>query len=72
MTADNKRVMLSGFALAGNVSGIALAVKRKSGFWGGVGWFLLGGMAGAAVGFLITSVIPGENKVLEDDSKQTV
>ena len=69
MTADNKKVMLSGFALAGNVSGIILAVKRKSGFWGGVGWFLLGGMAGAAVGFLVTSIIPGENKALQDDSE---
>ena len=42
-------------SLLGSVAGIIVAVKRKSGFWGGVGWFIVGGMAGTAIGWLATS-----------------
>jgi hypothetical protein len=52
----------SGLSLAGNVAGILLAVKRKSGFWGGVGWFLVGGLAGAAIGYVAGTVLDGKPK----------
>ena len=37
MKMDNKAVLVSGLSLLGAVAGIIIAVKRKSGFWGGVG-----------------------------------
>lgn len=57
-----KNTMMYGFGLAGNVAGILLAVHRKSGFWGGVGWFLIGGLAGSATGFVIGSILDGKPK----------
>ncbi len=57
MTKENKTVMVQGVAILGNVTGIIVAVKRKSGFWGGVGWFLLGGLAGAGIGFVMAAAI---------------
>lgn len=57
-----KNTMMYGFGLAGNVAGILLAVHRKSGFWGGLGWFLVGGLAGSATGFVIGSVLDGKPK----------
>lgn len=51
-------MLLYGMAGLGNVAGIIVAVKRKSGFWGGAGWFLLGGLAGAALGYVAASMIP--------------
>jgi len=51
-----------GLGLAGNVAGIMIAVKRKSGFWGGVGWFLVVGLAGSAAGYVVGSIIDGKPK----------
>lgn len=45
----------AGLSLLGSVAGIIVAVKRKSGFWGGLGWFIVGGMAGGAAGWIATS-----------------
>lgn len=64
MTKSNKKMMIVGLGGLGNVAGIVIAVKRKSGFWGGVGWFLVAGMAGSMVGYVATSIIP--------DSPETV
>jgi hypothetical protein len=44
-----------GIGLCGSVAGILVAVHRKSGFWGGVGWWIVGGMAGGALGWIVTS-----------------
>lgn len=44
-----------GLSTLGGVGGIILAVHRKSGFWGGVGWFIVGSMAGGAIGWLVTA-----------------
>ena len=44
-----------GLGSLGAVAGILVAVKRKSGFWGGAGWWILGGMAGSAIGWVVTS-----------------
>lgn len=44
-----------GLSTLGSVAGIVLAVHRKSGFWGGVGWFIVGSMAGGALGWLVTA-----------------
>lgn len=57
MTKERKALMTYGLAGLGNVAGLIIAVKRKSGFWGGLGWFLLGGMAGGALGYVATSLI---------------
>ncbi len=51
-----------GLGTVGCVAGIMLAIKRKSGFWGGVGWFIVGSMAGSGVGYVIGSVIDGKPK----------
>ena len=57
-----KTTLSYGGAMAGNVAGVLLAIKRKSGFWGGVGWFFLLGMAGAAAGYVVGSVLDGKPK----------
>jgi len=44
-----------GLAAVAAVSGILLAIHRKSGFWGGVGWWIVGGMAGSAIGWVATA-----------------
>lgn len=62
MTVEKKRVLATGLAAVGNVTGIIVAVKRKSGFWGGVGWFIVGGLAGAAIGYIAAAVIPGPDQ----------
>lgn len=61
MKMDNKAVLVSGLSLLGAVAGIIIAVKRKSGFWGGVGWFIVGSMGGTAVGYIAAAVIPDSN-----------
>lgn len=48
-------MLATGLAGAGVVAGIVVAVVRKSGFWGGVGWALLCSFAGGAVGAVINS-----------------
>lgn len=58
-----KTMLRSALASAGGVAGIVIAVKRKSGFWGGVGWFILGGMAGGAAGLLVGTIADGKPKV---------
>lgn len=65
MTVEKKSVLVFGTATAGHVAGIIVAVKRKSGFWGGVGWFIVGGMAGAALGYILAAVIPGPDTTAE-------
>jgi Na+/alanine symporter len=57
-----KNTLTAGLGLAGNVAGIVLAVHRKSGFWGGVGWFIVCGLAGSAVGYVAGSMIDGKPK----------
>lgn len=51
-----------GIGAMGSVAGILLAVHRKSGFWGGVGWWIVGGMAGGAIGWIATSGMKEEEK----------
>lgn len=64
---------LSGIGLVG---GIYFAVKRKSGFWGGLGWALLGSMAGSATGFFIGSFLDKSketeayNKIIENTKNE--
>lgn len=60
-----------GLGFAGNVAGVLVAIKRKSGFWGGLGWFLLLGAAGAAVGYVAGTVIDGKPKAGIDDAKDS-
>lgn len=59
MANENKvtkaTLLTSGLSLAGSVYGVLVAIKRKSGFWGGAGWFILGGLAGTAIGYVATS-----------------
>lgn len=55
----------AGLSLLGSVAGIVVAVKRKSGFWGGLGWFIVGGMAGTAVGWIATS---GSNETVNPNA----
>lgn len=57
MTPANKGLMISGLSALGSVSGIVVAIKRKSGFIGGVGWFFLLGVAGTAAGYVIASTL---------------
>lgn len=57
-----KTTLRAGLGLAGGVAGIFLAIHRKSGFWGGVGWWIVGGMAGGAAGFLVGSIADGKPK----------
>lgn len=58
-----KSTLSYGLGMAGNVAGIIVAVKRKSGFLGGVGWFLVLGLAGGAAGYVIGSVVDGKPSV---------
>jgi hypothetical protein len=54
----SKSAMLtSGLSLLGGVVGIVYAVKNKSGFWGGLGWFLIGSIGGTAIGYLASSTM---------------
>jgi hypothetical protein len=69
MSPEKKKVLVAGLAMAGNVAGILVAVKRKSGFWGGLGWFILGGMAGGAVGYIAAAVIPGADTTAVTENK---
>jgi hypothetical protein len=39
---------------AGNIAGLIAAYKRRSGFWGYVGYFLVGGLLGSLVGVVIS------------------
>lgn len=57
-----KTTLRYGLGLVGAVGGILLAVHRKSGFWGGVGWWFVGSMAGGATGFVIGSIVDGKPK----------
>ena len=57
-----KLTLSSGLGMAGAVAGIIIAVKRKSGFWGGLGWFLLISAAGSATGYITGSVLDGRPK----------
>lgn len=58
MTQSNKLVLARGIGMAGSVAGIAIAIHRHSGFWGVVGWFFLGGLAGSAIGYVAYAAIP--------------
>ncbi len=57
-----KVTLSAGLGLLGSAAGIMLAVKRKSGIWGGIGWFILLGMAGSGIGYVAGSVIDGKPK----------
>lgn len=57
-----KTMLRGGMFSLGATAGIIVAVKRKSGFWGGVGWFFVLGIAASAVGFLVGSIIDGKPK----------
>lgn len=48
-------LLTSGLSTLGIVGGVVFAVKRKSGFWGGLGWAIVGSMAGGGVGYVISS-----------------
>lgn len=58
MTAGNKHMLIGGLAALGLVTGIIVAVKRKSGLWGGVGWSFVGNVAGAGLGYVVAAIIP--------------
>jgi hypothetical protein len=49
------QLLQAGLSTLGSVTGIIVAVKRKSGFWGGAGWMILGGLAGSATAAIINS-----------------
>lgn len=54
---DKKTILLTGgLSTIGFVGGIVLAVHRKSGFWGGVGWAILGSSLGTGIGYVISSI----------------
>lgn len=63
-------LVTSGLSLAGGVTGILVAVHRKSGFWGGVGWFFLLGAAGTAVGYVAAAAILKDGTVDSSGPKQ--
>jgi len=50
-------LLTSGLSLLGGVGGIVYAMNKKKGFWGGVGLFFLGGFAGTALGYVISSTM---------------
>ncbi len=56
------QLLTGGLSTIGSVAGIVVAIKRKSGILGGIGWFFLGGFAGAAVGQVINSTRTGYTK----------
>ena len=70
MTKENKKALIVGMGALGNVAGILFAVKRKSGFWGGWGWLIVGGMAGAGVGYVTTAIIPDTEKETVDTTAE--
>ena len=57
MTPQNKYLLVSGLSTLGAVGGIVTAVKRKSGFIGGVGWFFALGIAGSAIGYVAVALL---------------
>jgi len=58
-------MLIYGLGAVGNAAGIITAIKRKSGFWGGLGLFIVGGMLMGGVGYVIASVIPDSDKANE-------
>lgn len=46
----------------GQVSGLVMAYRMGGGFWKYVGFFIVGGMAGGAVGLLIAPPKPIEDE----------
>ena len=50
-------LLTSGLSLLGGVGGIVYAMNKHKGFWGGVGLFFLGGFAGTALGYVISSTM---------------
>jgi uncharacterized membrane protein YfcA len=74
MTQSQKSQLVFGLGAAGNVAGILVAIKRKSGFWRGVGWFLLLGAAGSALGYVASSMVPDKESTLsvtDEDGDKT-
>jgi len=56
-------------ASAGALGGLYYAFKKKKGFWGYAGFFVLGSIAGHLAGNIITAVIPqpkGANEPTKD------
>ena len=54
-------LLTSGLSTLGIVGGVVFAVKRKSGFWGGLGWAIVGSMAGGGIGYVISSFMNFED-----------
>jgi hypothetical protein len=55
----NARMLSYGLGTIGTVAGIVVAVKRKSGIWGCIGWAFLGSMAGGGIASVINSAQGG-------------
>lgn len=52
-----RRNLKAGLSAVGFAAGIWLAIDKKAGFWGGVGYALLGSISGGAVGMLTGTII---------------
>ena len=60
----NREVNRTQFALGflGNAAGLIYAYAQGKGFWGYVGFYILGGMVGSGLGYLLTKPIADEQK----------
>ena len=50
-------LLTGGLSSIGFVTGIVVAIKRKSGFWGGFGWAILGSILGGGIGRVTSSLM---------------
>jgi hypothetical protein len=66
LTAEQKRklnninMVRSTVGVAGNLAGAYLAYKKGSGFWGYVGYIILGGIVGGGIAYIATMPFAGK------------
>lgn len=61
--SDKQMKVIQVSALAGSLAGLALAHKQGKGFWGYVGYWLLGSIVGSAViGYPVSKIIDDDKK----------
>ena len=61
-------LLTSGLSLLGGVGGVAYAMSKHKGFWLGTGLFFLGGFAGTALGYIISSTMNISDTVAADET----
>jgi uncharacterized membrane protein YfcA len=59
-------------ASVGAIGGLYYAFKKKKGFWGYAGFFILGSIAGHLAGNVVTAVIPQPKSVEANSTENQI